>query len=229
MVNAASFEQYGLNALDTIFQHRPIAVAVGGTGLYLQALLQGLDAMPQVTEEVKARVAQGYAEGGLIWLQQEVKRLDSKYFAEVDTQNPVRLLRALEICYATQQPFSSFRNKQPVERPFNTVLLGLDLPRQLLYERINQRVHAMMQQGLLQEVEGVRPHQHLNALQTVGYTELFAHLRGEISLAAAIEKIQQHSRNYAKRQLTWFKRLPKVQWFEPHQLTAMMNTIEQAM
>lgn len=222
--NAGAFERDALQILDEIFSAKDIAVVVGGSGLYLRTLCFGIDEMPAVPAEIRQHTDQLLREKGLAFLLAELQRYDAEYYQSVDRANPARVKRAMEIIYATGQPYSSFRKKQPQERPFRSVWIGLDLPREQLYERINRRVELMMAQGLEEEVRSLLPYRHYNALQTVGYTELFDYLDGKTTLAQAVALIQQHTRNYAKRQLTWFRREP-VQWFAPDDTQGMIRYI----
>ncbi|HYC30421.1 MAG TPA: tRNA (adenosine(37)-N6)-dimethylallyltransferase MiaA [Chitinophagaceae bacterium] len=211
-VNAAAFEQSSLQWADEIFSRHDAAVMVGGTGLYIQAFCKGLDDIPPVSTEIRTAVWNGYNEHGITWLQQKLHELDPLF---TETGNPQRMMRALEVVMGTGRSILSFHSNEGRQRPFKIVKIGLDVPRPELYERINQRVDKMMDEGLLEEAKELFPHRHLNALQTVGYTELFEHFEGKISLQNAIDLIKQHTRNYAKRQLTWFRRDPEIKWFSP--------------
>jgi tRNA dimethylallyltransferase len=222
--NAGAFERDALKTLDEIFAKKDFAIAVGGSGLYLRTLCFGIDNMPAVPAEIRERTDALLQEKGLPFLLEELQRYDAAYYNEVDKANPARVKRAMEIIYATGQPYSSFRKKQAVERPFRSVWIGLDLPREQLYERINCRVELMMEQGLEEEVRALVPYRECNALKTVGYTEIFDYLDGKITLDEAVLLIQQHTRNYAKRQLTWFRREP-VQWFAPDDIAGMVRFI----
>lgn len=214
VVTAAVFEQYALGVLDDLFRSNNMVVAVGGTGLYLQTLLAGLDAIPTIPLEIREQLTVDLHSKGLHYLQQQLQQLDPIYFKQMDTQNTQRVLRALEVCLATSKPYSEFRKGGTATRNFTPLIVGIQPPRMQLYQQINARVLQMVKNGLVQEVEQLLPLKHLNALQTVGYSELFAYLQGETSLPFAIEKIQQHTRNYAKRQLTWFNRNASIHWME---------------
>ncbi len=214
-VDAAVFEQYALAAAEKIFAQHDVAVMVGGTGLYIKAFCEGLDVMPAIPEELRTAIRQDYEANGLMWLQQQVQAKDPQFWSAGEIQNPQRLMRALEMVEATGQSILTFRNRTPAERPFRVIRLALELPREVLYERINQRVDYMMAGGLLQEATALYPVRHINALQTVGYTELFEYLDGATSLAVATDKIKQHTRHYAKRQLTWFRKDPAFTWIRP--------------
>ncbi len=214
-VTAASFESYALQAAAEIFTTNDIAVMVGGTGLYSKAFCEGMDEIPAVDESIRQELQQQYQQHGLIWLQQQLQQFDPLFAAKGEMQNPQRMLRALEVVRSTGTSILQFRKGEKQQRNFNIIKIGLDLPREELYQRINQRVDHMMQEGLLQEAKEVYPLRHLNALQTVGYRELFDFFDGTISLQQAVEKIKQNSRHYAKRQLTWFKRDEAMRWFHP--------------
>jgi tRNA dimethylallyltransferase len=213
-VNAAVFEQYALQVAEDWFSRQPYLLVVGGTGLYINAFLEGLDEMPGVPEDISLKVREQYATQGLIWLQQEVQQKDPVWYANGEIQNPHRLMRVLEFVEATGRSIMEFRGKTGAARPFNVLKIGLDLPRELLYERINARVDRMMEAGLLEEVKRLLPYRQEKALDTVGYKELFAYLEGETSLDQAVALIKQHTRNYAKRQLTWFRKDPDIHWFD---------------
>jgi tRNA dimethylallyltransferase len=214
-VNAGVFEKYALDAAAQIFKTNSTAVMVGGTGLYIKSFCEGIDAMPAISPDVRDRITHDYQTNGLGWLQQQVAAKDPKYWdSTYEKNNPQRLMRALEIVLSTGVSITSFQTDQKVTRPFNIVKVGLSMPREILYGRINYRVDAMMQEGLLQEVTGLLPHANSNALQTVGYKEIFAHLRGEISLEQAAMQIKQNTRQYAKRQMTWFTKDAAINWLE---------------
>jgi tRNA dimethylallyltransferase len=214
-VNAGVFEKYALDAAAQIFKSNTVAVMVGGTGLYIKSFCEGIDAMPNVDPALRNSIIQDYTTNGLSWLQQEVQKNDPVYWNQTAEQNnPQRLMRALEIVLTTGKSITHFQSAQKVIRPFNIVKVGLSMPREILNERINSRVDAMMEEGLLQEVKSLLPSAHVNALQTVGYQEIFALLRGDISLQDAVVQIKQHTRQYAKRQMTWFKKDAAVNWLE---------------
>lgn len=212
-VSAAEYESLALGYLEEVFRTADTAVVCGGTGLYLKALCEGLDEMPPVPPELVAELEKEYREKGLEWLQQQVQAEDPGFYTVGEIQNPMRLLRALSFARATGTSILAYRSTARKERPFRIVKTALDLPRELLYERINRRADVMMAEGLLDEVKALFPYRHLKNLQTVGYTELFDYLEGHCSLEEAVEKIRQHTRNYAKRQLTWFRKDPEFRWF----------------
>ena len=214
-VNAGVFEKYALDAADQIFKTNATAVMVGGTGLYIKSFCEGIDLIPAIDVAIRNRMITDYEANGLEWLQKEVADKDPIYWESThEKNNPQRLMRALEIVVATGKSITSFQSAQKVTRPFNILKIGLSMPREILNGRIHERVDAMMQDGLLEEVKGLLPMAHLNALQTVGYQEIFAHLRGEISLQDAVLQIKQHTRQYAKRQMTWFTKDTAVNWLE---------------
>ena len=211
-VNAGVFEKYALQKADEIFDNNNIAVVVGGTGLYIKTFCQGIDNIPSMPLEIRNKLTNDYLQNGLSWLQQEVEKLDPQYYAKGEIQNPQRLLRALEVVEFTGLSIIEFQQQKKVDRNFNSIKIGLQLPREDLYNRINNRVDEMINEGLLKEVEKLLPYKDLNALQTVGYTELFNYFENKISLDRAIELIKQNTRHYAKRQLTWFKKDEEVKW-----------------
>lgn len=214
-LNAGSFEKYALAAADIIFQQNPVAVMVGGTGLYIKAFCEGIDPMPEVPDAVRQDLIKGYEQKGLIWLQKELQTKDPAFWAVAEKQNPQRLMRALEVFNATGQSILVFRTAKKVERPFRVIKIGLDLPKEQLHERIHLRVDQMMREGLLEEVKSLALYRTHNALQTVGYRELFEYLDGNCSLEEAVNHIKTNTRHYAKRQLTWFRKDQAFQWYEP--------------
>jgi len=214
-VNAGVFEKYALDAAASIFKTNTTAVMVGGTGLYIKSFCEGIDVMPAIDPTIRNRMITDYEINGLEWLQKEVATKDPIYWESThEKNNPQRLVRALEIVLATGKSITGFQTEQKVTRPFNILKVGLSMPREILNSRINERVDAMMQDGLLEEVKGLLPMAHVNALQTVGYQEIFEHLRGEISLQDAVTMIKQHTRQYAKRQMTWFTKDNQINWLE---------------
>lgn len=216
--SAGDFEKDAMVRLDELFQSHDVVVAAGGSGLFIRAMLEGLDVFPEVQPEATTEVNRLYHAGGLNALQRLLKEMDPEYYAEVDRNNPQRLMRALSVCLSSGSPYSSFKNKKLAKRNFHPIKIGLELERRLLYQYIDQRVDKMMKAGLVAEVKSLIAFAHLNPLQTVGYTELFDYLRGESTLETAVSLIKQHSRNYAKRQLTWFKKEKDIRWFQPSQL-----------
>jgi tRNA dimethylallyltransferase len=212
-LNAADFERLSLGYLENIFAQKQTAIVCGGTGLYIKALCAGLDDMPAVDVQINATVLQDYEMLGVDWLREAIRQEDPLFYAQAATDNPARMLRALAFVRSVGKSILLFQIGQSKERPFRILKIGLELPRVVLYDRINQRVDLMMQEGLLDEVRALYPLHKLKNLNTVGYAELFAYLSGTTSLADAVDKIKQHSRNYAKRQLTWFKKDPAFHWF----------------
>jgi tRNA dimethylallyltransferase len=214
LYSVGDYEKEGSALLRTLFETNDTIVLCGGTGLYIDALCKGLDAIPEVPETIKEQLYGDFAAQGLAFLQKELAMRDPIYYAEVDIQNHHRLLRALGVCRATEQPFSMFRTAAAKKRVFTPVFIALSWERTVLYERINQRVDTMLRDGLVAEASLLLPYRNLNALHTVGYTEIFDFLEGKSSLKTATELIKQHSRNYAKRQLTWFRRNDVYRFFE---------------
>lgn len=215
VVSAGDFEKEGIEKINLLFEQHDTLVMAGGSGLFVNAILEGLDDLPKAKEGVREALNQAYLEKGLSYLQAQLKDLDPHYYHEVDTSNPQRIIRALEVVKSTGIPFSSWRKNKKNARDFNVISIGLEVERAVLYDRINQRVDNMMIDGLLEEAERLYPFKHLPALQTVGYTELFDYFDNKHSLEDAIAKIKQNSRKYAKRQITWFKRNPNTIWFNP--------------
>lgn len=218
-VNAGTFEQYALQAAATIFQKNKFAVMVGGTGLYIKAFCEGIDMMPVIARETRQHIVETYESKGIEWLQDELKEKDPDFWKIAEQQNPHRLMRALEVLYETGKSITSFRKQQAVERPFNMIKIGLQLPKEQLHQRINHRVDIMMEMGLLKEAEELYKFKHLNALQTVGYKELFDFLSSKCSLEQAVEQIKMNTRQYAKRQVTWFKRDTSIDWLDANTIT----------
>ena len=210
--NAGQYEHDALELMEQLFQSHDTLVMTGGSMLYADAVCNGLDDLKTVE-----RTTVNLREKGLEWLQQEVQRLDPEYWERVDRNNPARLAHCVEICYATGKPYSSLLTHTAKKRPFRIVKIGLERPREELYDRINRRVEQMIADGLEQEARAVYPKRKLNSLQTVGYRELFAYFDGEYDLARAIELIQQNSRHYAKRQMTWFRRDKTIHWLNANE------------
>ena len=213
--NAGIFEQEAIETLARLFKENPTQIVCGGTGLYIEALLNGFDELPESDPEIRQELNSIYTHSGLEALQIELQHLDPVYYAQVDIHNPQRIMRAIEVIRKTGLPYSSLRKKKMAERDFKVVYLATDLVRETLYANINARTEKMIEQGWLKEAEELYPHRKLNALQTVGYKELFAYFDGEISLDRAIELIQQNTRRYAKRQLTWLRNKQEIHWVNP--------------
>lgn len=223
--SAAQYEADVLEKLEELFQHNDTVVLTGGSMMYVDAVCKGIDDIPTVDKETRELMLQRYEEEGLETLCAELKILDPEYYQIVDLKNPKRVIHALEICYMTGKTYTSFRTQKHKERPFRIIQIGLTREREELYDRINRRVDEMMQEGLLEEAKSVYQFKHLNSLNTVGYKEIFNYLDGEWSLDFAIEKIKQNSRIYSRKQMTWFKRNPNIQWFHPEQKEEIMNYI----
>ncbi|MDP3557233.1 MAG: tRNA (adenosine(37)-N6)-dimethylallyltransferase MiaA [Bacteroidota bacterium] len=225
LYGAGHFEKDALATLNELFKTKNIVFLVGGSGLYINALINGVDDFIEVPIEIRDELNKKFELNGLEWLQNEVKTLDETYFNSVDTHNPQRLIRALEVCQYTGKPYSSFLNQPKAERNFKVIKILINTNREQLYSQINNRVDKMMASGLLEEVKQLADQKHLNALKTVGYKELYAYLDASYNLNTAIDKIKQHSRNYAKRQLTWFKNQDKFEEFEPTELEKIQSYI----
>ncbi len=221
--SVGDFETDALNLLKKRFENHDVLVLVGGSGLFIRALCEGLDEFPEVAHSILQSLEKELVAGGTAALQAELKRLDPDYFKEVDINNPHRLIRALSVCRASGKPFSSFRTQQKKKRFFTPIYIRLEVERAMLYERINRRVDEMMKQGLLEEAQQLYPHKHLNALQTVGYQELFSYFEGKCTLEEAVEKIKQNSRRYAKRQSTWFRKDPYWQAFDAGRIVDILG------
>ena len=219
--DAATHARRAQACLSEIAARGKRAIVTGGSGLYVDALCNGFDPLPQADPALRQALEERLRREGLPALVEELKQLDPVYWAAVDRNNPARVLRALEVCRLTGQSYSDQRKGVQRERPFRIVKLGIDTPREELYDRINRRVDAMMQAGLLAEAERMFPLRHLNALRTVGYQELFAFLEGHGTLEEAVELIKRNSRRYAKRQLTWFRRDASIRWFGREEVEAM--------
>lgn len=224
-VTAVTFEQYALQKTKELFHQHDIVIMVGGTGLYIKAFCEGLDAIPDVPAEIRKNIISNYESRGMEWLQNEVNEKDPAFYAAGEIQNHQRMMRALEVMEATGRSILSFRNGEKAKREFNIIKIGLKLPKEELIRNINTRVEKMMEEGLLHEVKQLQPGKSLNALQTVGYVEIFDHLEGKISLADAIEKIKTNTRQYTKRQMTWFKKDKEIKWFLPSQLSEIIQSL----
>ena len=207
------FEKEAIYKLEELFLTNDYAILVGGSGLYVDAILKGFDEFPEIDISVRQEVASNYEESGLNYLQTELEKRDPDYFSVVAKENPQRMMRALEVCIGSGKPYSSFLNQKKNTRNFTPIIIGLEAERSVIYDRINQRVDIMINEGLLAEASELLVHKDLNALQTVGYRELFRYFDGEISLEIAIEEIKKNTRRFAKRQLTWFKRNKNTKWF----------------
>ena len=224
--SVGDFEKEALSLLENLFKKHSIVFLVGGSGLYVQAITHGFDTLPKAPPELRAALNKQLTEEGIDSLQKQLEALDPTYYSEVDIHNPQRVIRALEVCISTGKPFSSYLSHLAAERPFEVLTIGLNTERAQLYTRINTRVDKMMEQGLLAEVEALLPYRGLNALQTVGYQELFDYLDGKKSLDKAVEEIKQNTRRFAKRQLTWFRKNTETHWFEPQEIGEIKQLIE---
>ncbi len=224
--NAGQYELDVMQLLDELFRQNDVVMLVGGSMMYIDAVCNGIDDMPNIDNETREFWRQQYAENGLEYIQNELKRLDPKHYGEVDLQNYKRVLHALEICSITGKPFSDIRTGIRKERPFNIVKIGLNRPRSELYERINSRVDEMMAEGLLEEARQFYEFRYLNTLNTVGYKELYEYLDGNWPLDFAVNMIRQDSRRYAKRQMTWFNRDKEIHWFHPDMDNAIFDYID---
>ena len=224
--NAEMFAQDTLKILANLFMKYDYVLMTGGSGLYIQAVCQGLDVMPPVAPAIRATLNKRLHTAGLPVLAAELAMKDPAYHQVVDRANPQRVIRALEVCLATGRPYSTFRKHQPAIRPFKTIKIGLTRDRQALYQRIDQRVEQMMTQGLMQEALSLYPYSHYNALKTVGYRELFGHLDGHYDQAEAVRLLKSNTKRYAKRQLTWFKKDSAMHWFHPDDELSLLHHIQ---
>ena len=223
--NAGEFEINAIAKINELHKKKDTIIVVGGSGLYVDAICKGFDKMPKIPIQIRIKLNLKLKEKGIVWLQDEVKKVDPNFYATCDQQNPQRLLRALEVYIATGDAFSSFKSEKPKERPFEIIKIGITTERETLYNRINTRVDKMLENGLLEEVELLIPFQHKNALQTVGYKEIFAFYNNECTLEKSVENIKQNTRRFAKRQLTWFRKDKNTTWFEPHQISEIKTFI----
>lgn len=224
--SAARYEQEVLAILETEFQQHPTMLLAGGSMLYIDAVCKGIDDIPTVDDETRQMIKDKYQKDGLEQLCSELRILDPEYYRIVDTKNPKRVMHALEICYMTGKPYSSFRMGQRRERPFNIIKIGLQREREELYARINKRVDMMIESGLFEEAEKLYHLRHHNALNTVGYKEMFKVIDGEWSMEFAIEKIKQNTRIYSRKQMTWYRRDEEVTWFHPDNVKDILSFID---
>ena len=223
-VNAAIFESLAIRYCDEVFSTNDTVIMSGGTGLYIKAFRDGLDEIPVVDEGIRKEILENFHERGLNWLKDSVRELDPVFYDAGETSNPQRLIRALEVKKSTGRSIISFRRQQKKQRPFRILEFGIQLPRKELYNRINHRVDSMMASGLLTEVSELLPYQHLNALQTVGYTELFDFLKGKASLDNSVALIKQNTRHYAKRQVTWLNKNENLVWLDDDFMNKILAT-----
>lgn len=213
--NVGQFERDAIDCIELLFKNHENIILVGGSGLYINAILNGVDEFEEIPSPIRQQLIKDYEEKGLTYLQEELKQKDEVYYNQVDLNNPQRIMRALEVCIHTDKPYSSFRTKEKKKRSFETFNILINTDRESLYSRINKRVDMMMQNGLLEEVKTLYPYKHVNALNTVGYKELFDFIDGKFTLEEAVNLIKQNSRRYAKRQLTWFNHQGDFESFEP--------------
>ncbi len=225
--SAGDFERDALTLLDTLFQRHDIVIMVGGSGLFVRAVCEGLDELPKAPEVVRERLNAELAMHGLQSLQEKLQQVDPVYYATADIDNPQRVIRALEVYEATGKPMSAYQQRNSIRRPFDVVTIGLHMDREQLYERINARVDQMIEKGLFEEVQSLLPYRHKPALLTVGYAEIFDYLEGKIAKEEAIAKIKQNSRRYAKRQMTWFRKYGGTTWFDPTDEEGICQFIEE--
>lgn len=212
--SVGDFEREALEKIETLFEKHNILVLVGGSGLYVKSILEGLDDFPDIDPSIRASLNEQVKQSGLKPLQEQLQDLDPDSFNKIDIENPHRVIRALEICLGTGQPYSSFLNRNKASREFNVIKIGLQAPREVIYDRINQRVDTMIREGLVEEARKLFPYKDLNALNTVGYKELFEHFEGKSTLEEAVAAIKMNTRRFAKRQLTWFRKEEDIHWFE---------------
>lgn len=223
--SVGDFEEQTLERLEQLFGANDVVIMAGGSGLYLDAVCTGFDALPKSDPAIRAALNELVSENGLAPLLQELERADPEFYERVDRKNPQRVIRALEVYRVTGRKFSAFRTARTVARPFECLWIGLETPREILYDRINRRVDVMMEAGLLAEVETLVPFRSYNALRTVGYTELFDYLDGKVTLPEAVEAIKQNTRRFAKRQLTWFRKNDRIAWFDASDEAAILAYI----
>ncbi len=224
--NAGAFERDALAKLDEVFTRTRVAVLTGGSGLYIRLVAEGMDEMPPADPKIRAQLVETFGREGLTPLLAQLDQLDPAYAATVDRANPQRIMRALEVCLSSGQPYSAFRQGKKAERPFRTLKIGLSRDRQELYERIDRRMDAMLAAGLVEEARSLLPYRHHNALQTVGYSEVFGYLDGQYNYPEMVRLLKRNSRRYAKRQLTWFTRDPEIRWFHPNAYEDMVQYVE---
>lgn len=218
LFSVGDFEVEALKLIDQLFLKKDLVIMVGGSGLYVDALCKGLDELPEIDLTIREQLNQQLANDGIESIKTQLQTLDPEYFSKVDQSNPQRMIRGLEVVLSSGQKLSSFLTAQKKERPFNIVKIGLNTERNLLYDRINHRVDLMMDAGLLEEVKNLQTYRKYNALNTVGYSELFDFIDGKTDLNSAVAMIKQNTRRFAKRQLTWFRRDENIAWFEPNQI-----------
>lgn len=224
--SVGDFEKEVIKLLDKLFKTHDQVVLVGGSGLFINAVCNGFDELPVASEDTRNKLNQLLSEKGIEHLQEKLKKADPVYYAEVDINNPQRLIRALEVFESTGKPFSAYRTNIPKKRNFNIIKLAISPNREKLYEQINLRVDQMLENGLFGEVEGLKEYRYLNALNTVGYSEVFEYFDGKLSKAEAVDKIKQNTRRFAKRQLTWFKKSEDIKWFDPNESDSILSYLD---
>jgi tRNA dimethylallyltransferase len=223
-IGAGTFEQYALQKINDLFLSHEVVIMTGGTGLYIKAFAEGMDEIPHVPDEIRKAIISEYGERGIGWLQKEIQQKDPAFYKQGEIQNPQRLMRALEVAEATGRSILEFRKGKKEKRDFTIIKIGLELSKEELHRNINVRVDKMIEAGLIEEVKNLLPYKNLNALQTVGYSEIFNYLDGKILLKEAVELIKKNTRQYAKRQMTWFKKDKEIKWYSP----ADMEKIKEA-
>ena len=223
--SAGEYEREAIQLIDKILKEKDIVIVCGGTGFYINAILYGFDEMPKIDEQIRTSLNKQFQENGIQPLQEQLRQLDEATYQTIDIKNPQRVIRALEVCLGTGKKFSSFKDNKNVNRNFKVIKIGLHLPKEKLHHNINLRVDKMMEQGLLEEAKSVYDFRNHNALQTVGYKEIFEYIDGKISLENAIEQIKLHTRQYAKRQLTFFNKNKDYTWFEPNAISDIITFI----
>lgn len=226
LFSTGDFEVQALALIAQLFNKHDVLVMVGGSGLYINAICNGLDDMPDIDLAIRERLNQQFANEGIEPIRKQLSELDPEYFTKVDQSNPQRMIRGLEVVLSTGQKLSSFLTSNKKKRPFNIIKIGLNTEREKLYEQINHRVDIMMAHGLVEEVKALEPYKELNALKTVGYSEIFDYLDGSIDLPTAVDKIKQNTRRFAKRQLTWFRKDTETTWFEPGESKKVISYVK---
>ncbi|MVT09266.1 tRNA (adenosine(37)-N6)-dimethylallyltransferase MiaA [Chitinophaga tropicalis] len=224
-VNAGIFEKLALQYAHDVWQQHDVVVMCGGTGLYIKAFCEGIDDMPAIPPAIRQELNRLYEDKGITWLQQEVREKDPAFYAVAEIHNPSRLIRALEVLYATGRSITTFRTGKTAERDFRIIKAGITLPKEQLHANIEKRVHQMVADGLLEEVRSVLPYRSHNALQTVGYKEVFDYIDGSLTWEQTVEQIIIHTRQYAKRQLTWFRKDPDIRWFHPSDTQGVLDYV----
>lgn len=226
LYGAGDFEKEALNITNELFKNHDTLVMCGGTGMYLKAFCEGLDDLPKADEDYRTEMKEEFEKKGIKYLQDELEKADPKAKELMDFENPQRLMRALEIIKVSGKKYSAVLEGKKINRPFNILKIGLNIDRDVLYNKINKRADAMMDTGFLDEAKQLKKFENMNALKTVGYNELFDHLNGNSNLRFAVDKIKQHTRNYAKRQLTWFRADKEIMWFDPSQTDKLISFVQ---